>query len=79
MATRPTSSRDRVRVHRERLLQQGLRPIEIREPDTRSPQFVKEARQQSLAVARSAHAKKDQDFIDAVSAGCWDNDPWIDL
>jgi hypothetical protein len=33
----------------------------------RSPGFAKEARRQSLAVARSAHAKTDQDFIEAIS------------
>jgi hypothetical protein len=33
----------------------------------RSPAFVTEAHRQSLAVAKSPHAKEDQDFIDAVS------------
>lgn len=62
-----TSSRDKVRRHRERLRQQGLRPIQIWVPDVRSPSFRSEAHRQSLAVARSARATKDQDFIDAVS------------
>ena len=65
--TRSKSSRDKVRAHRERLRQQGLRPIQIWVPDMRSPAFVAEARRQSLAVARSPYAKEDQDFIDAVS------------
>ena len=65
--SRSKSSRDKVRAHRERLRQQGLRPIQIWVPDMRSPSFVAEARRQSLAVARSPHAKEDQDFIDAVS------------
>jgi len=64
------SSRDKVRAHRKRLRQQGLRPIQIWVPDMRSPAFVREAHRQSLAVARSAHAKQDQDFINAVSD--WD-------
>jgi hypothetical protein len=63
------SSRDKVRAHRERLRQQGLRPIQIWAPDMRSPAFVTEAHRQSLAVGRSSHAKEDQDFIDAVSWG----------
>jgi hypothetical protein len=69
MATQPRSksSRDKVRAHRARLRQQGLRPIQIWVPDMRSPAFVTEARRQSLAVARSPHAKEDQAFIDAVS------------
>ena len=33
----------------------------------RSPSFVAEAHKQSLAVAKSSHAKADQDFVDAVS------------
>ena len=61
------SSRDKVRAHRKRLRQLGLRPIQIWVPDMRSPAFVTEAHRQSLAVAKSPHAKKDQDFIDAVS------------
>jgi len=61
------SSRDKVRAHRKRLRQQGLRPIQIWVPDMRSPAFAAEAHRQSLAVARSPHAKQDQHFIDAVS------------
>jgi hypothetical protein len=61
------SSRDKVRTHRRRLRQQGLRPIQIWVPDVRSPGFAKEARRQSLAVAKSRRSKEDQDFIDAIS------------
>lgn len=65
--TRSKSSRNKVRAHRRRLRQQGLRPIQIWVPDMRSPSFAAEARRQSLAVARSARAREDQDFIDAIS------------
>ena len=61
------SSRDKVRAHRKRLRQQGLRPIQIWVPDMRSPSFAQEAHRQSLEVARSPRAKEDQAFIDAVS------------
>jgi Protein of unknown function (DUF3018) len=61
------SSRDKVRAHRKRLRQQGLRPIQIWVPDVRSPAFAAEARRQSRAVARSRGARQDQEFIDAVS------------
>jgi len=73
MATRTHSktSRDKVRAYRQRLRQQGLRPIQIWVPDVRSRAFVLQARRQSLAVARSPHAGEDQDFIDAVSG--WDH------
>ena len=64
---RSKSSRDKVRAHRERLRQQGLRPIQVWVPDVQSPAFVTEARRQSLAVAKSPRAKEDQDFINAVS------------
>jgi len=36
-------------------------------PDVRSPEFVSEARRQSLAVAKSRYAKRDQAFIEAIS------------
>ena len=66
--TRFTPSREKVRTHRQRLRQQGLRPIQIWVPDVRSPAFKAEAHRQSLAVAHSPHAKQDQEFINAVSA-----------
>lgn len=66
------SSRDEARAHSKCLRQQGLRPIEIWIPDMRSPAFVKEARRQSLAVAKSRYAMEDRDFIDAVS-DCGEN------
>ena len=62
------SSRVKVRRHRERLREQGLRPIQIWVPDVRASSFKSEAHRQSLAVAASAHAREDQAFIDAVSA-----------
>lgn len=69
---RPKSSRDKVRAHRARLRQEGLRPIQIWVPDVRSKTFAREAHRQSLAVANSRHAKADQDFVDAISA--WDSE-----
>jgi len=67
MARAKGSSRDKVRAHRQRLRQQGLRPIQIWVPDVRSRAFAAEAHRQSLAVARSRRAPEDQAFIDAVS------------
>ncbi|HLH31848.1 MAG TPA: antitoxin MazE family protein [Terriglobia bacterium] len=61
------ATREKVAAHRNRLRKQGLRPIQIWVPDVRSPRFALEAHRQSKAVARGPHAKKDQDFIDAVS------------
>jgi len=62
------SSSMKVRRHREKLRAQGLRPIQIWVPDVRAASFKAEAHRQSLAVAASALAREDQDFIDAVSA-----------
>lgn len=66
-ARRAQESRAKVRKHRARLRRQGLRPIQIWVPDVRSASFAAEARRQALAVARSAHARHDQDFVDAIS------------
>jgi len=60
-------NREKVQAHRDRLRAQGLRPIQIWVPDTRSPIFAEHAHRQSLAVAGSAHSWEDQDFIDAIS------------
>jgi hypothetical protein len=61
------SSRDKVRAHRARLRAQGLRPIQIWVPDTRTPEFAAEAHRQSLAIANSPHEKDDQAFIDSIT------------
>ena len=66
-ASSPKPSRGKVREHRKRLREQGLRPVQIWVPDVRSHAFRAEAHRQSLAVAASAHARDDQAFIDAVS------------
>ena len=60
-------SRTKVREHRQRLREQGLRPIQIWVPDVRSHAFRSEAHRQSAAVAASAHAADDQAFIDTIS------------
>ncbi len=61
------ASRDKVRSYRERMRARGLRPIQIWVPDTRTATFRTEAHRQSLAVAQSARAREDQDFIDIIS------------
>ncbi len=61
------NSRDKVRRYREGMRARGLRPIQIWVPDTRTAAFRTEAHRQSLAVARSALAREDQDFVDAIS------------
>lgn len=63
----PKSSREKVREHRKRLRDQGLRPVQFWVPDTRSAAFRAEAHRQSLAVAQSEGEANDQAFIDAIS------------
>ena len=72
VASSPKPSRVKVREHRARLREQGLRPIQIWVPDVRASSFKSEAHRQSLAVAASAQVHDDQTFIDAVSD--WDDE-----
>jgi hypothetical protein len=67
MLTNARSSRDKVRLHRERLRAQGLRPVQIWVPDVHARSFARTASQQSKAVATGKRAKADQGFIDAIS------------
>jgi hypothetical protein len=62
-----TSSRRRVREHRARLREQGMRPVQIWVPDVRAPEFAEEAHRQSRAVSASAQAANDQAFVDSIS------------
>ena len=67
------STRDRVRRHRQRLRDQGMRPIQIWVPDVTAPGFAEEARRQSVAVAKSPQEADDQAFTDSLAAP-WDDD-----
>jgi hypothetical protein len=67
MLHRPSTSRDKVRLHRERLRAQGLRPVQVWVPDVRSRTFAAAAHKQSRIVATSRHERADQQFIDAIS------------
>jgi len=49
----PSSSRRRMASYRERMRAQGLRPVQIWVPDTRSPDFAEKCRQQAQALAES--------------------------
>ena len=67
-ATARPTSREKVRSHRTRLRKAGLRPVQIWVPDVRSKAFVQAAHRQSLAVSKSPRTRRDQSFVDAVSA-----------
>jgi len=66
LAQRPTPTARKVRKHRARLREDGLRPVQFWVPDTRGQGFSEEAHRQSLAVSRSTRAKDDQAFIDSI-------------
>ena len=70
MATKANKKRDsrgKVQAYRDRMRARGLRPVQIWVPDTRTAAFRAKAHRQSLAVAHSALAQQDQDFIDVIS------------
>jgi hypothetical protein len=64
---RPKSSREKVRTYRKRMRAKGMRLIQLWVPDTRTVQFAKEARRQSLLAKRSPHAAEDQAWVDAMA------------
>lgn len=53
------STADRVKKHRDALRAAGLRPVQIRVPDTRHPGFAAECRRQSQLVAQAAEHEVD--------------------
>jgi hypothetical protein len=62
-----SASRDKVRAHRVRMRKKGMRLLQMWVPDVRSRAFSRRAHRDSLAVAKSHHARDDQAFVDAVS------------
>ena len=71
------TTRERVREHRQRMREQGLRPVQIWVPDVRAPEFVAEAHRQSAAVAASELEAADQEFVGALSVD-WDDEADLD-
>ena len=69
MSAKPkkTSSKERVRNYRERMRAAGMRQVTFWVPDTRTEEFKKEARRQSLAIAKSEKEADDMAFIEALA------------
>ena len=64
-----------VKKHREALRAAGLRPLQIRVPDTRTPGFADECRRQTALAAASDRADPDlARFVDAAleDLGTWE-------
>lgn len=73
MGVTQDSVASRVKAHRDGMREQGLRPVQIWVPDTRSAAFRAEASRQSLTVAQ-ARNEEDEAFIDSLYD--WSNPPW---
>jgi hypothetical protein len=63
----PEANRRKMREWRARMRADGLRPVQLWLPDTRSAAFRAEAKRQMELLAASQHAAEDQAFIDAIS------------
>jgi len=67
----------RVQKHRDAMRRAGLRPVQVRVPDTRQPHFADECRRQSSLVAQAEQAEQaDQDLQDLMDAALVDVEGW---
>ena len=63
---------ERVKRRRELLRAQGLRPIQIWVPDTRSPGFAEQCRQQSMLLLEDPQEHEILEWIEDLA----DQDDW---
>jgi hypothetical protein len=66
------STSQKTAKYRERLRAQGLRPIQIWVPDTRSNSLAEELRRQSLRVSK----KDDSDLMDELDLAAAQTEDW---
>jgi hypothetical protein len=64
---------ERVRKHREQLRAEGLKPVQIWIPDTRSESFRRKCEQESLSLAADPLEADTLAWIDEVA----DTDGWV--
>lgn len=67
-----TSSATRVQRHRAQLKAQGMRPVQLWVPDTRSAEFAAECRRQSAMLATDPQERETLNWIDQAA----DTDGW---
>jgi hypothetical protein len=68
----PSKASRKMKAYRARKRAAGLRQIQIWVPDMRNPSLAKEARRQSLLIARSKGEKEILDEIDSfIDSGDW--------
>lgn len=65
MSDRVTAARERVRAHRQRKREAGLRLVQYWVPDTCSPEWRESVRQQCLAANKAEDEADAQAFIDS--------------
>ncbi len=63
-----TDSAARVRRHRERMRQQGLKPVTLWLPDVTDPAYIAECRRQSLLTRDDPHEAEIMAWIEAAQA-----------
>ena len=66
------STSEKTAKYRERLRAQGLRPVQIWVPDTRSRTLAEEFRRQSLRVSR----KDESDLMDELDMAAAQTEDW---
>lgn len=57
----------RMRTYRQKLRENGLRPVQIWVPDVRQPRMKEEAARQSRLATSAAGEQDSLDFIDAAA------------
>jgi Protein of unknown function (DUF3018) len=62
-----------MKAYRRRMREQGLRPVQLWVPDTRSPEVAAELRRQSLALAGDPAEREILDWIEEVT----DTEGWV--
>ncbi|MBM3423132.1 MAG: antitoxin MazE family protein [Chlorobi bacterium] len=58
---------ERVKRHRDRLRERGLRPVQIWVADTRRPGFEQECLRQSALLKSDAHEKEVLEFLEQAA------------
>ena len=66
------STTEKAAKYRERLRAQGLRPVQIWVPDTRSKTLAEEVRRQSLRVSQ----KDESDLMDELDMAASQTEEW---
>lgn len=61
------TARERVRRHRQKLMEAGMRPLQIWVPDTRRPGFARECARQSRLLRQDPAEREMQGFLEAAA------------